>query len=490
MSNLAIKDENGNVQLDLAGLDLAEVQKAIDKLKGVNKRSPSRKYTDLKNIKFSADNKFIEFHFSDNLLRYNFIERTFTHGRFGEEYDPAVDHHLKESHFSKISWPKKNHTRDFFRSLAAKADCTKAEMFFNLLHQYSYRNTDTAEERNRNVIKTLINPDNKNLIDAIESVVKCNKLEGFTVADLWTSIYWNDSKQYLTASDILKKSYSNWYLDNINQDTDESYYQEFTNAHSNWLNRDFFDVTDSTKLSEFHILYAQYKEQGLEHAFQYCWEKYKKPLPSGVGNFREMVEFFGYNYKRLIDYIVVDMSQQGLIYNHRNERDVFNEIFDYAHMNHDMEVDYQKYPKYLKVAHDITTINYNMFNSKKISANFDSVRTEIHPLLKFEPNGYLFIPADSARSLIKEGCALNHCVGSYAKRVGQGETNIVFLRKQEKPNESYITIEVSNGLEIVQAKGANNRNLTEIERTLLKIYKDHLRRMKRTKAGETATSNS
>lgn len=78
-----------------------------------------------------------------------------------------------------------------------------------------------------------------------------------------------------------------------------------------------------------------------------------------------------------------------------------------------------------------------------------------------------------------EGEALHHCVGGYAQRHIQNEATILFLRKEESPDTSFYTIEVTkNGAEwkVVQVYGACNKwvgNDPEAAVFLYRYFKSH-----------------
>lgn len=63
----------------------------------------------------------------------------------------------------------------------------------------------------------------------------------------------------------------------------------------------------------------------------------------------------------------------------------------------------------------------------------------------WQDKNYLMIPARSCRELVEEGRTLHHCVGNgdtYMKKMAEGESWILFLRKKEKPEKPYYTIEI------------------------------------------------
>ena len=89
---------------------------------------------------------------------------------------------------------------------------------------------------------------------------------------------------------------------------------------------------------------------------------------------------------------------------------------------------------------------------------------------------YTFILPKELKELKAEGKALKHCVGSYADRVANGETVIVFVRQKRKANNPLYTLEIKDG-KIVQLRGKNNKNAKEsaweASETLLSYAKSH-----------------
>jgi hypothetical protein len=59
-----------------------------------------------------------------------------------------------------------------------------------------------------------------------------------------------------------------------------------------------------------------------------------------------------------------------------------------------------------------------------------------------------------------EALAMNNCVyNMYLRRVVDGSTNVVFIRKKSNPTKSYITCEVTNSGKIWQFYLANNERV-------------------------------
>ena len=63
--------------------------------------------------------------------------------------------------------------------------------------------------------------------------------------------------------------------------------------------------------------------------------------------------------------------------------------------------------------------------------------------------------------MIQEGNGNNNCVGSYIEMFAKGKSNIFFIRKNDNPSKSYITIEVNSDFSKVrQAYYSSNREIT------------------------------
>lgn len=79
----------------------------------------------------------------------------------------------------------------------------------------------------------------------------------------------------------------------------------------------------------------------------------------------------------------------------------------------------------------------------------------------FQSAGLLIRPCASEKELKAEGSALHHCVGSYASSHAEGKTAIFFIRRTDKPKESYFTLEFDEKRLVVR----QNRGLRNCDRT-------------------------
>ena len=80
---------------------------------------------------------------------------------------------------------------------------------------------------------------------------------------------------------------------------------------------------------------------------------------------------------------------------------------------------------------------------------------------KYEDDNFILIYPTSARDIYKEGRELRHCVGSFVPKVVARETNIFFIRRKDKPNVPFYTLEFKQGV-VRQVHGMCNRNADEV----------------------------
>lgn len=76
-------------------------------------------------------------------------------------------------------------------------------------------------------------------------------------------------------------------------------------------------------------------------------------------------------------------------------------------------------------------------------------------LLEYRDNNYSITMPANGFEICKESIRQNNCVSSYIYPHALGTTSILFLRKNDNPDKSYVTVEINN-LEISQVYGSRN----------------------------------
>lgn len=104
----------------------------------------------------------------------------------------------------------------------------------------------------------------------------------------------------------------------------------------------------------------------------------------------------------------------------------------------------------------------------------------------YQDDKYIIRAPKNAGEIYKEGVILSHCVGraGYIEAMNRHETVILFLRKKDKPNIPYYTIEVKNG-EIKQAYGKSDEkpDWDEVNPFLKSFTKARLKKKRERKVG-------
>lgn len=88
----------------------------------------------------------------------------------------------------------------------------------------------------------------------------------------------------------------------------------------------------------------------------------------------------------------------------------------------------------------------------------------------YEAMGMAVIVPERLADLIVEGERQHNCVGSYMNRVANGQTDVVFVRRLAKPEESYITMEIHQG-RIIQARTKNNGPLDKAGERFVEAFR-------------------
>lgn len=96
--------------------------------------------------------------------------------------------------------------------------------------------------------------------------------------------------------------------------------------------------------------------------------------------------------------------------------------------------------------------------------------------LTYENEHFVVIVAETPQDLINEGQAQNNCVGGYNNSVIGGRCNIVFIRKKDNINQSYITCEIyaDSGHIGQYLASRNNYVYDELALAFKKEYQEHL----------------
>ncbi len=114
-----------------------------------------------------------------------------------------------------------------------------------------------------------------------------------------------------------------------------------------------------------------------------------------------------------------------------------------------------RYPRCLEEEHDKVM---EIYESKK-DALYEQMLTSRAKLLEeldFSDKKYMIFPLRTTNDFINESKMLHHCVKTYIKNCALGKTNIFALRKSDKPDKPYFTVNIGNDGRLIQNRGVNN----------------------------------
>ena len=190
------------------------------------------------------------------------------------------------------------------------------------------------------------------------------------------------------------------------------------------------------------ILLAYKKGWTLERAQKYEALKKKLCVERELQPIRDMLKAKG-DYEKFFAYI----KEQGTSN---------NSYLDYLnacnYLNIDMSIDKNRYPHEFRRWHDIRTNEYASAKAKaekearkKFNAQFKIIAKKYESLQESCKGSFICIIAKSPNELVKEGKALNHCVGKmgYDKKFVDEQSLIFFIRDKENPKVPLVTVEYS-----------------------------------------------
>lgn len=422
------------------------------------------RYEGLAGVGPSEDGRRIVFRFQNGTaFSWNIVDKKFYHGDTGLEF--------AQTHFGNIVWGEaKPGCPTFFETLYKTADEGWVKNLFAILSNWikkqvaDYRREGSyrLHEKRLNRLDTMCDPD---VIGPIESLAKNNFVDRMNLDRVCQRVFVGD--RILAFSEIKDKyGLDAWFLKNSGERIHPQYCRDDRYLAEG---QDFY-AEDNREwiLGNYMDQYRVWVRAGMGDLFRHVWDKYKFVFPHGDWQFSRLKEVldqlkgWGYDMKRVMDYLFHDLPTQGLTQKIINSE--CHEIVllrDYAKMMVEMDRRYERYPKSLKMSHDIASKNYRVQQSQVLAKRYETVRDG---LKKYEWSGeeYTVIVPPTMASVVMEGASLNHCVASYVDGMVNGEYAILFLRKKDAPEKSLVTLQMHGNI-VSQARGQNNRAATEEE---------------------------
>ena len=132
------------------------------------------------------------------------------------------------------------------------------------------------------------------------------------------------------------------------------------------------------------------------------------------------------------------------------------------------------YPVNLEEQHDILEEQYEIANKELIDKKINE-RGKVLSINLYKNKEYFVIPAPSYKALLDESKQQQHCVRTYAEKYADGECDIYFMRNNNSPEKSLVTIEVREN-KIVQSRAKHNNSPSEKEKKFLQKWENKVLR--------------
>lgn len=146
--------------------------------------------------------------------------------------------------------------------------------------------------------------------------------------------------------------------------------------------------------------------------------------------------------------------------------------YDYIGFLEDLELNLKNkkylFPENIKEAHDKYEKQIQIRGEDVIEKNISKRYKELERN-RFSDNKYFITPARSIGELEDESKQQNNCVRTYAKGYSKGECDIYFMREENLPSKSLVTVEVQDN-QIVQSRTKFNYNTDREQQRFLKRW--------------------
>lgn len=134
------------------------------------------------------------------------------------------------------------------------------------------------------------------------------------------------------------------------------------------------------------------------------------------------------------------------VYEERN--DLYKALVDFTSMRNSQNIS-ELHDRLVKLQH------FKKYSPERYGKICDKYRER-----EFEDDNFIVRLPTTTDEIIQEGSRMNHCVGGYVDYVMSGRSVIMLLRRKSDVNKEYVTIELNQKGEFLQAKCKNNYTLT------------------------------
>lgn len=440
----------------------------------------SSRYEALDRVSPSEDGRRIVFKFKNgSSFSWSIVDKKFYHSDTGLEF--------AQSHFGNIVWGEaKPGTPSFFETLYRTADEGWVRNLFAILSNWIKKRVNDQRrngayrlhEKRLNRLDTMCDPA---VIGPIESLAKNNFVDRMNLDRVCDRVFVGD--KILAFSEVKDKyALDAWFLKHSGERVHPQYCRDERYAGED---HDLYaDDNREWVLGNYMDQYKLWIKAGMGDLFRHVWERHNFVFQHTSYHFQQLKDLldqlkgWGYDLKRVMDYLFHDLPMQGLsqtisVYGLPHELVLLR---DYAKMMIEMDRRYERYPKSLKMSHDIAQKNYKVQQSQILAKKYEEVREDLKKY-SWEGDDYVVIVPPTMQSVVQEGSSLNHCVASYVDGMVNREYAILFLRKKDEPEKSLVTLQV-HGNRVSQARGQSNRAASKEEQEAIEKFVASLEKQK------------
>lgn len=172
------------------------------------------------------------------------------------------------------------------------------------------------------------------------------------------------------------------------------------------------------------------------------------------------------NLKALIPYLTTKArEEQGMCSLLMNFKAYINMI----KLGKELEIDIDKYPKSLLLAHDRLAYT-RVIKADEINQKQFVIQRDNNKQFNYENDKYCMICPEELSDLKKEGDRLRNCIGTYVEKYVKGYSKVFFMRDIKDKDRALCAIELNQSNHVVQTKGFSNRYLTMEEDAFVKEW--------------------
>lgn len=293
------------------------------------------------------------------------------------------------------------------------------------------------------------------------------------------------------------------YLTKMGLDTlvSERLEQGGANNAVNWNGKTVMKVLRCGK-QDIRVIREQFKSSGWTSIYLWLYQQtLKNNLRLTLDDISLVIRIFGHDKKtitkellaqadvlKFIRYIgkqFLSPHYYGSIQTTR--RDYQDYIRDCESLKMDCSIEAIRYPSDLHKAHQETIKRVKHLADESLNAKISELVKKLNLKYRYQNDKLLIRPAASSAELVKEGNALNHCVGGYAERYANGSTILLVIRRVKQPNRSFYTVEMGAPDIVRQCRGKENCKATPAIKNFLDEFVASLKPKAKTQTQDRET---